>query len=112
MKAYRLLFHNLIEGIFISEQYADNVQRYEPILGRLRLTPLWLPSGHCRISMNCFSAEIRKRQNGKFQTSNAVSGHRRHASCRLACCTKNLAPRADRAGIISRARGGRLPMCQ
>jgi len=32
-------------GIFITEQYADNIQYYEPVLSRLGVTPLWLPSG-------------------------------------------------------------------
>jgi|SRR5579863_7200395 len=32
-------------GIFITEQYANNAQYYEPILDRLGVTPLWLPSG-------------------------------------------------------------------
>lgn len=32
-------------GIFVSEQYADNIHYYEPILRRLGATALWLPSG-------------------------------------------------------------------
>jgi hypothetical protein len=32
-------------GIFITEQYADSPHLYEPVLSRLGVTPLWLPSG-------------------------------------------------------------------
>jgi hypothetical protein len=32
-------------GIFMSEQYANNIEHYEPVLARLGVTPLWLPSG-------------------------------------------------------------------
>ncbi len=32
-------------GIFITEQYADNIHLYEPVVSRLGVTPLWLPSG-------------------------------------------------------------------
>ena len=32
-------------GIIITEQFANNSQYYEPVLSRLGITPLWLPSG-------------------------------------------------------------------
>jgi len=32
-------------GIFITNQYANDLPRYQSVLGRLGLTPLWLPSG-------------------------------------------------------------------
>jgi hypothetical protein len=32
-------------GVFITEQYANNIEVYEPALARLGATPLWLPSG-------------------------------------------------------------------
>jgi hypothetical protein len=32
-------------GVFITEQYADNIEVYEPVLARIGVTPLWLPSG-------------------------------------------------------------------
>ena len=32
-------------GIFLTEQYANNIHHYEPVLSRLGLTALWLPSG-------------------------------------------------------------------
>jgi len=32
-------------GIIISEQYADDLPRYEAVFNRLAVTPLWLPSG-------------------------------------------------------------------
>lgn len=32
-------------GVLITEQYANNANYYEPILKRLDVTPLWLPSG-------------------------------------------------------------------
>ena len=32
-------------GVFITEQYANNIDHYEPVLDRLGVTPLWLPSG-------------------------------------------------------------------
>jgi hypothetical protein len=32
-------------GIFMTEQYADNIPHYQPVLSRLDVTPLWLPSG-------------------------------------------------------------------
>jgi hypothetical protein len=32
-------------GVFITEQYGNNIDIYEPVLNRLNLTPLWLPSG-------------------------------------------------------------------
>jgi hypothetical protein len=32
-------------GIFITSQYANNVEHYEPILAQLGISPFWLPSG-------------------------------------------------------------------
>lgn len=32
-------------GIFVTEQFANNVDVYQPVLDRLGLTPLWFPSG-------------------------------------------------------------------
>jgi hypothetical protein len=32
-------------GIFITEQYANNIEYYAPVLAQLRVSPLWLPSG-------------------------------------------------------------------
>lgn len=32
-------------GIFITDQYANNIEHYEPVLNRLGIAPLWLPSG-------------------------------------------------------------------
>lgn len=32
-------------GIFITNQYANDLRHYEPVLSRLGLSPLWLPTG-------------------------------------------------------------------
>ncbi len=32
-------------GIFISDQFGNNIEHYEPVLSRLGITPLWFPSG-------------------------------------------------------------------
>jgi hypothetical protein len=32
-------------GVFITDQYANYIDHYEPVLSRLGVTPLWLPSG-------------------------------------------------------------------
>jgi hypothetical protein len=32
-------------GVFMTEQYANNIDFYEPVLRQLGATPLWLPSG-------------------------------------------------------------------
>lgn len=36
-------------GVFITEQYANNIDFYEPVLKRLGVTALWLPSGQGEI---------------------------------------------------------------
>jgi hypothetical protein len=32
-------------GVFMTEQYANNIDVYEPVLKQLGVTPMWLPSG-------------------------------------------------------------------
>jgi hypothetical protein len=32
-------------GVIITDQYANNIEHYEPVLNQLNVTPLWLPSG-------------------------------------------------------------------
>lgn len=32
-------------GVFITEQYANNLHYYQPVINRLGLKPLWFPSG-------------------------------------------------------------------
>jgi len=41
------IFHEALNhgGVFITDQYANNIEHYEPVLSRLGITPLWLPSG-------------------------------------------------------------------